>query len=534
MSTYTTGAPTGTLIFNGTTSPKEGINHIQANADQRLGARFVRATSFDAFQYTVLQVWVRFTGTNVDSNRSLNVRFENSAGVLVGNTLNLFNYGIQRNVLNTWQLAVIPITAFGSLPSTVKGFRAIMIGGTVGVTRQWDMDWIHLSDTSVPNVEVPKINFYKDDNVVGSQSGLNLKAGTDIGITAVNDVLNNRVDYVVDALGGGGGGGTWGSITGTLSNQTDLQNALNLKYDASNPAGYITSSALSGYTPTSRTITINGATQDLSSNRTWTISAPTKTSDLTNDSGFITSSALSGYLQNNVGIAGGTTLIGGTASGNNLTLVSTSNATKGKILFGTSAYDEVNNRLGIGTTTPANILSILGNSNIPGGVSFDVKNSNASGDTRFSLSNSSNKSIAVSVTGSSYAASPSWINGAFLFTNGGLSNMTFVTDGDVGSGGSGYISFATGGFLLATQERMRITSTGNIGIGTTTPHTSAILDLVSTTKGLSIPTMDSTQASAIASPKKSLMIYVTSINGTFTSAGWWGYNGTVWKLILAE
>ena len=81
-----------------------------------------------------------------------------------------------------------------------------MIGGAVGVTRQWDMDWIHLSDTSVPNVEVPKINFYKDDVAVGSQSGLNLKAGSNITLTAVNDVLNNRVEYVVDALGGGGGG----------------------------------------------------------------------------------------------------------------------------------------------------------------------------------------------------------------------------------------------------------------------------------------------------------------------------------------
>lgn len=202
LSTYTTGAPTGTLVFNGTTTPKEGVNHIQANADQRLGARFVRATSFDAFQYTVLQVWVRFTGTNVDSNKSLNVRFENSVGTLVGNTLNLFNYGIQRNILNTWQLAVIPITAFGSLPTTVKGFRAIMIGGTVGVTRQWDMDWIHLSDTSVPNVEVPKINFYKDDVAVASQSGLNIKAGANIGITAVEDALNNRVDYVITSLGG--------------------------------------------------------------------------------------------------------------------------------------------------------------------------------------------------------------------------------------------------------------------------------------------------------------------------------------------
>ena len=74
----------------------------------------------------------------------------------------------------------------------------------------------------------------------------------------------------------------------------------------------------------------------------------------------------------------------------------------------------------------------------------------------------------------------------------------------------------------------------NVGIGTTTPVASAILDLTSTTKGLAIPTMTATQASAISTPKKSLMIYVTDTNGTFTSAGWWGYNGTIWKLILAE
>lgn len=60
---------------------------------------------------------------------------------------------------------------------------------------------------------------------------------------------------------------TWGSITGSLSNQTDLVNALAAKYDASNPAGYITSSALAGY-----------ATQTY-----------------VNSQGFITASALSPY-----------------------------------------------------------------------------------------------------------------------------------------------------------------------------------------------------------------------------------------------
>lgn len=59
------------------------------------------------------------------------------------------------------------------------------------------------------------------------------------------------------------------------------------------------------------------------------------------------------------GVSGGQTVIGGNASGNNLTLSSTSNATKGKILFGNSAYDEVNNRLGIGTASPTNAIHVV-------------------------------------------------------------------------------------------------------------------------------------------------------------------------------
>jgi len=58
------------------------------------------------------------------------------------------------------------------------------------------------------------------------------------------------------------------------------------------------------------------------------------------------------------GRLGGQTAVGGTASGNNLTLQSTSHATKGKIIFGTSAYDEVNNRLGVGISSPVSAFHI--------------------------------------------------------------------------------------------------------------------------------------------------------------------------------
>lgn len=69
----------------------------------------------------------------------------------------------------------------------------------------------------------------------------------------------------VVGVGGGGGGGTWGTITGTLTAQVDLNTALNAKV------------------PGVRTITINGTTQDLTDNRAWVVGggAGTQTLDQT-------------------------------------------------------------------------------------------------------------------------------------------------------------------------------------------------------------------------------------------------------------
>jgi hypothetical protein len=109
------------------------------------------------------------------------------------------------------------------------------------------------------------------------------------------------VHGVLKSLSACGGGPTpptpvaWGDITGIVTNQTDLITYLGLNYyplssnpagyltqtaaDAlyyplsSNPAGYITAAALAGYVPTTRTLTINGTSYDLSADRSWTIPA---------------------------------------------------------------------------------------------------------------------------------------------------------------------------------------------------------------------------------------------------------------------
>src|SRR5581483_3244093 len=48
-------------------------------------------------------------------------------------------------------------------------------------------------------------------------------------VLAKIDNTDFNADWVTISGSGGGGGGTWGSITGTLSNQTDLQSALDAK-----------------------------------------------------------------------------------------------------------------------------------------------------------------------------------------------------------------------------------------------------------------------------------------------------------------
>lgn len=176
---------------------------------------------------------------------------------------------------------------------------------------------------------------------------------------------------------------TWGAIGGTLSNQTDLQNALDAKV------------------PTSRTLTINGVTQDLSANRTFTIST---------------------------GITIGSTAI---ASG-----------VVGRVLFegagnvvqesSSLTWDATNNRLGIGTSTPAFGLDVVGTARVSG-----------------ILSTPSGLDLA----------------GWYLYASG-TSNATLF-------GGSSWVfdTVAGGGYRFRTAgntDRLRIESTGNVLIGTTT------------------------------------------------------------------
>jgi hypothetical protein len=72
----------------------------------------------------------------------------------------------------------------------------------------------------------------------------------------------------------------------------------------------------------------------------------------------------------------------------------------------------------------------------------------------------------------------------------------------------------------------------SVGIGTTTPNTSAALDVNSTTKGFLIPRMTGAQRLAITTPATGLLVYQTNSTVTpVSSPGLYIHDGAGWKLI---
>lgn len=90
---------------------------------------------------------------------------------------------------------------------------------------------------------------------------------------------------------------------------------------------------------------------------------------------------------------------------------------------------------------------------------------------------------------------------------------------------TGYVAFGNGTGIIGEAEFFYDEANNRLGIGTATP--AAILDLTSVTSGFLPPRMTATQASAIT-PVEGLILYTTDTDLTFTSKGWWGYNGTTW------
>ena len=198
----TSGAVFGTVSFTSTTpTPFEGIYCINTLTDSRTGLRFSRLTNIDVSQYSILSLRVWFD-TAILSTRSL------QASLFLGTTqqgvtVNLNTLGLNRNVLNQWQQVLIPVAAFGSV-TNINRLQIRMVGGTNNVTLQYALDYIQLQTGISPPQPQTQIVIQKNGSNVGSRSRINYIEGSNISITAADDIVNDRVNLTISSSGGSG------------------------------------------------------------------------------------------------------------------------------------------------------------------------------------------------------------------------------------------------------------------------------------------------------------------------------------------
>lgn len=245
----------------------------------------------------------------------------------------------------------------------------------------------------------------------------------------------------------------WGDIGGTLSAQTDLQNALDAKV------------------PTSRTLTINGTTQDLSANRTFTIAT---------------------------GLTIGTTPI--------------TSGTIGRVLFeGTGNvvqesanlfWDNANIRLGIGTSAPSSTIEVVGTAKVTtllpttGGFTGSVGTSAVPFANMYAVNYNSPGNATLIASQSTYLGAGNTF-GFALFQS--TRNVLIQNGG----------TFTDAGFRLDVNGTARVQNKLSVG---TPSAASALMEITSTTLGFLPPRMTTTQKNAIATPAAGLVVYDSTLN----------------------
>jgi hypothetical protein len=179
--------------------------------------------------------------------------------------------------------------------------------------------------------------------------------------------------------------------------------------------------------------------------------------------------------------------------------------------FGFQALNSVTGAQNTGVGYRAGLSSTIGNNNVS--VGFDATAATTGGDNTAlgsyaSAATTGSQNIAV---GRSSNSGTTGSKNLVLAYSGSLPTATASNQMNIGNVIWGLDCSGT-----------TTTAAGRIGIGTNAPNASSILDLTSTTQGLGLPSMTTTQQNAIATPRTGLEIY----NSTLTTPQF--YNGSVW------
>lgn len=291
------------------------------------------------------------TGTNVIAT-SGSIPFQGGSSAYTYDYAN-FNYNSAIKTLNTYAMTSNPgsgIIAYKISTLDSMGIDIITGGGGVNIVNtSGSVPSIQISNTGVG----PGIAVDNTSGIAGSFTSKLYTAGlfAQTGSLIANNTSDGVVIYRNFSLNAF-------TSTGALLNLNDdtaaSGNFLTVTKQSSTKL-VIKSTGVLQYIDGNQAAT-KVLTSDASGNASWQTAAGggssyTFSTGLTNNSGIVTNNLSTGF-------PGSQFAVGGTAPGENLTLMSTASATKGKIYFGNSVYNEANTRLGINMALPSATVDI--------------------------------------------------------------------------------------------------------------------------------------------------------------------------------
>lgn len=173
-------------------------------------------------------------------------------------------------------------------------------------------------------------------------------------------------------------------------------------------------------------------------------------------------------------------------------------------------WDNTNKRLGVGIVTPSQKLHVVG-----GQVRIHPGTGNYA--TTFTGSVPSALSITGAIANNEYVR--------MTFGNGAEGNYAGIGAQVTPSGSYLHLGTSNNYANGITNSALVINPAGAVGIGTTAPVASSLLELSSTTKGFLPPRMTEAQRDAIASPATGLVVYNTDTNALNY------YDGSAWTAV---
>ena len=255
-----------------------------------------------------------------------------------------------------------------------------------------------------------------------------------------------------------------------------------------------------------------------------------------------------------IGKSAGSILVLGTSTAangylfyNNTDLELANSTSSGSVFFRTSGTERMritsSGAVGIGTTSPSGRLQVssatagddqiwLQSTTYTGGYSTLGYNANT-GEFRIKQNDGGSAGITF-YTGASASEkmriTPS--GNVCIGTTSALHTLSVA--GTIGGNtyGDSFVEFAGSGntlvkandnVILGYSQSTAIKQNGSVGIGTTTPDASAILQLDSTTQGFLLPRMGNTDMVNISSPAQGLMVFNTDNNVVCV------YDGSTWQ-----